>query len=67
MHCASRCSCRESGVPTTNMIVFCGSEDIIPLVEAVGAMALYDEKSFAYVSKEANYEYLDNVFVDMVT
>ena len=29
-------------------------------------MALFHEPSFAYVSKTANYEYLDPVFVDMV-
>ena len=31
-----------------------------------GSIAIFHEPSFAYVSKTANYEYLDPVFVDMV-
>ena len=60
------CSCRESGIPMTNMLLFCGSADIVPVVESMGVMAVFHEPSFAYVSKSANYEYLDPVFVDMV-
>jgi hypothetical protein len=49
------------------VLVFAGSNDVLPLIDGTGALSIYHEASFAYVSKEANYEYLDNVFVDMVS
>lgn len=43
--------------------MFCS--ELIPLVEATGAMALYHE-GYASVSKKASTDYLDRVFVDMM-
>jgi hypothetical protein len=39
--------------------------ELLPLVEATGAMALY-HKGYASVSKKASTDYLDRVFVDMM-
>lgn len=49
-----------------NMMVFSGSDDVIPLIESFGAMGLYHEPTFADVSRNASYEYLDRIFIDMM-
>ncbi len=49
-----------------NVLVFSGSDDVLPLIESLGAMALYHEASFADVSRNASYEYLDRIFIDMM-
>jgi hypothetical protein len=41
------------------------SSEMIPMVEATGAMAVW-HKGFATVAKRASQEYLDRVFVDMM-
>lgn len=59
------CSCRLHAISLNNIIVFAGSPEVVPLVEATGAMALYHE-GYASVSKKASTDYLDRVFVDMM-
>ena len=48
-----------------NIVVFCGSEAIVSLVDKTGAIGLY-HKAFAAVSKSASNNYLDFTFVDMM-
>ncbi len=59
------CSCQQNNIPLRQMIVFCASEEIIPLIESTGAAALY-HRGYASVSKKASQDYLDRVFVDMM-
>eukprot|EP01038_Epipyxis_sp_PR26KG_P013922 gene13922-18671_t len=59
------CSCRIHSIKLSNVIVFAGSREILMLIEATGAMALFNE-AYASVSKKASNDYLDRVFVDMM-
>jgi len=59
------CSCQQNHISMRNVFVFCGSEEIIPLIESTGAAALY-HRGYASVSKKASNDYLDRVFVDMM-
>ena len=47
------------------MLVFCGSIEIVSIVESTGAIGLFHE-GYASVSKAASVDYLDRVFVDMM-
>lgn len=49
----------------SKVVVFSGSESILPTIEATGAIALFHE-GFATVSTKASTDYLDRVFVDMM-
>lgn len=60
------CSCRVNNISMRNVVVFSGSEDILPLLESLGAIGLYDNDAFARVSRNASFEYLDNIFIDMM-
>ena len=60
------CSCQAHNISMRNMMVFSGSDDVIPLIESFGAMGLYHEPTFADVSRNASYEYLDRIFIDMM-
>lgn len=51
------CSCQAYKISVNNIVVFAGSEDIIPLIDSTGAVGLYHE-SFAFVSKHASAQYL---------
>ena len=59
------CSCRLHGLSLERVIVFAGSEEIVAVIEATGALALFHE-GYASVSKAASVDYLDRVFVDMM-
>jgi len=60
------CSCQAHNISMRNVMVFSGSDDVLPLIESFGAMGLYHEASFADVSRNASYEYLDRIFIDMM-
>ena len=60
------CSCRVNNISMRNVVVFSGSDDILPLLESFGAIGLYDNDAFARVSRNASFEYLDNIFIDMM-
>ena len=60
------CSCRAHNISMRNVMVFAGSDDVLPLLESMGAMGLYHPASFADVSRNASYEYLDRIFIDMM-
>lgn len=60
------CSCRAHNISMRNVLVFAGSEEVVPLIESMGAMGLYHESTFASVSRNASYEYLDPIFIDMM-
>jgi hypothetical protein len=59
------CSCHYHSISLNNVLVFAGNHEMIPMVEATGAMAIF-HKGYASVSKRASQEYLDRVFVDMM-
>ena len=59
------CSCQQNRLRMDNVVVFAGSPEIVPLIEATGAMGLYN-KGYAAVSRKASNDYLDRVFVDMM-
>lgn len=59
------CSCRKHGISLNNVIVFSGSQEMVTVVEATGAIGLF-HIGFAAVSKAASTDYLDRVFVDMM-
>jgi hypothetical protein len=59
------CSCRLHNITLHNVIVFLGHDEIIPLVESTGAMAVY-HKGFSEVSRTASEDYIDFIFVDMM-
>lgn len=59
------CSCKLHDISLNNVLVFSGNEEIIPMLEATGAMGLY-HTGYASVSKQASKDYLDRVFVDMM-
>jgi hypothetical protein len=60
------CSCRAHNISMHNVMVFAGSDDVLPLIESFGAMGLHHADSFADVSRNASYEYLDRIFIDMM-
>ena len=60
------CSCKHHNISMRNMMVFAGSEDVLPLIESFGAIGIYHQLSFADVSRNASYEYLDRIFIDMM-
>jgi hypothetical protein len=60
------CSCNAHNISMRNVMVFSGSDDVIPLIESFGAMGVYHAPSFADVSRNASYEYLDRIFIDMM-
>ena len=60
------CSCVKYKINLENMVVFAGSDDIIPLIHAFGVIGIYHEESFANVARRASYEYLDPIFIDMM-
>lgn len=60
------CSCRAHNISMRNVMVFSGSDDVLPLIESFGAMGVYHSESFADVSRNASYEYLDRIFIDMM-
>ena len=61
------CSLRTYGLShlMKHVMVFAGSEAVVPVLAATGAMALYHQ-SFGFVRKSASYGYLDRTFVDMM-
>lgn len=59
------CSCKLHTIDISNVLVFSGSPEIIPIIEASGAMGLYHE-GYSFVSKQASADYLDRIFVDMM-
>eukprot|EP01031_Cornospumella_fuschlensis_P023523 gene23523-28529_t len=59
------CSCRFHSISMSHILVFAGSEGMVRIVEATGAMGLY-HTGFASVSRKASQDYLDRVFVDMM-
>ena len=59
------CSCKAHGITLERVLVFCGSQEIVPLVEVTGAMGFY-HTSFAAVNRAASEIYLDRTFVDMM-
>eukprot|EP00607_Mallomonas_marina_P001457 CAMPEP_0182426178 /NCGR_PEP_ID=MMETSP1167-20130531/12661_1 /TAXON_ID=2988 /ORGANISM="Mallomonas Sp, Strain CCMP3275" /LENGTH=407 /DNA_ID=CAMNT_0024607427 /DNA_START=372 /DNA_END=1592 /DNA_ORIENTATION=+ len=59
------CSLKAHNMTLHNVIMFTGSSDIVSVVEATGAGAVY-HTSFAAVSKKPSGMYLDSVFVDMM-
>ena len=59
------CSCHQHGISLSKILVFAASEEIVPFIEATGAMGIYHE-SFAFVHKDASEIYLDRTFVDMM-
>jgi hypothetical protein len=59
------CSCKLHGINVKNIIVFAGSKEVVPIVEASEAIGIY-HTAFAAVSKKASKDYLDRVFVDMM-
>lgn len=60
------CSCVKYQIPLHQMVVFAGSDDIIPLIHAFGVIGIYHKDSFANVARRASYEYLDPIFIDMM-
>lgn len=60
------CSCKANNISMRNVMVFAGSAEIVPVIEAMGAVGIYHEATFAHVSKHASYQYLDEIFVDMM-
>lgn len=60
------CSCQAHNISMRNMMVFSGSDDVLPLIESFGAMGFYHQPTFADVSRNASYEYLDRIFIDMM-
>jgi hypothetical protein len=59
------CSCRLHGIRLRNILVFAGSAEMVSMIEATEAVAIY-HNGFAAVSKKASNDYLDRVFVDMM-
>lgn len=59
------CSCRQHNISVHRVLVFTASAELLPMIEATGAMAVHDA-SFAAVSKEASGVYLDKTFSDMM-
>lgn len=59
------CSCKQHNITINNVLVFVSNEEIVPIVEATGSIAIYHE-SFAVVSKKASEFYLDKIFSDMM-
>ena len=59
------CSTALHNIDISNVVVFCGSEDIIPVVEKTGALGLYHSGFFS-VSRQTSHDYLDFTFVDMM-
>lgn len=59
------CSCRLHNITLSNIIVFAGSPEVVPLIEATGAIGLF-HVGYATVSKKPSVDYLDRVFVDMM-
>jgi hypothetical protein len=59
------CSCQLHDISLDHLIVFAGSQEIVKVIEATGAMALY-HKGYGAVSKKASNDYLDRTFVDMM-
>lgn len=59
------CSCRLHSINVGNVVVFSGSEEIIPIIESSGAMGLY-HVGYSAVSRKASMDYLDRIFVDMM-
>lgn len=60
------CSCQQHNISLSHMIVFSGSSSIIHLIQATGALAFY-HPGYGKVSKKASNDYLDSIFVDMVS
>lgn len=58
------CWCLQAAGECTS-IVYWRKVDLIPLIEATGAMGLY-HIGYASVSRKASVDYLDRVFVDMM-
>ena len=59
------CSMQTHNMTLEKVLVFAASGSIVPVIEATGATAVYDE-NFAPVAKDASIGYLDRVFVDMM-
>ena len=59
------CSCRIHGISLHNVLIFAGSKEVVPMVEAAEAIGVY-HSAFAAVAKKASTDYLDRVFVDMM-
>lgn len=59
------CSCRLHNISLNNMVIFAGSQEIVNIIEATGAIGLFHE-GYASVSKKPSVDYLDRVFVDMM-
>jgi hypothetical protein len=60
------CSCRRNNISMRNMLVFSSQQDVVALIKAFGAMAIYHDKTFAAAPRRAAYEYLDPIFIDMM-
>jgi Nucleotide-diphospho-sugar transferase len=59
------CSCQMHDISLNKLIVFSASIEIVHLIEATGAMALFHE-GYGVASKKASSDYLDRIFVDMM-
>eukprot|EP01042_Synura_sphagnicola_P003286 gene3286-4067_t len=59
------CSCRAHNISLRNVLVFAASKEIVPMIEAVGAIGIHQDY-FASVAREASVGYLDRVFIDMM-
>eukprot|EP01037_Dinobryon_pediforme_P041448 gene41448-51220_t len=60
------CSCRKYNISTDNFVVFSSSNDMIPIVERMGAVGVFHKETFAEAPKHASHEYLDPIFIDMM-
>lgn len=59
------CSCAAHNVSLSTTMVFSASAEVLPLIEATGAMGVHHE-GFSRVAREASLDYIDYTFVDMM-
>lgn len=59
------CSCVAHNISIANTIVFSGSPEVVPFIQAAGAMAV-SHPGFSEVSRAASEDYIDYIFVDMM-
>lgn len=62
-----RCSLIRANLSASNIVVFAASESLVPLIEGMGLIAIYHKESFPAAPMHAAFEYLDPIFVDMVS
>lgn len=60
------CSMAKYHISMSNVVVFAGSADLVPIIESFGAIGMYHDETFAHAPRNASGEYLDRTFIDMM-